>query len=48
MGYRDESLFPRRGEGTVMSHPFQGGVGDRDESSFPRRGGGGRDESFCT
>ena len=26
------------GEGTMMSHHFQGGVGDRDESSFPRRG----------
>ena len=24
----------------MMSHPFQGGVGDRDESSFPRGGGG--------
>ena len=47
-----------RGGGTVMSHPFQGGVGDRDESTFPRRGGGtvmshplqrgvgDRDESF--
>ena len=25
---------------TVMSHPFQGGLGGRDESPFPRRGGG--------
>ena len=21
----------------MISHPFQGGVGDRDESSFPKR-----------
>ena len=32
-----------RGGGTVMSHPFQEGVGGRDES--PKEGWGDRDES---
>ena len=27
VGDRDESPFPRRGRETVMSHPFQGGMG---------------------
>ena len=29
----------------MMSHPFQGGVGDRDESSLSRRGWRDRNES---
>ena len=45
MGDRDESPFPRRGGGSGMSHPFQGGVGVRDGSSFPRSGWGDHDES---
>ena len=35
---RDESPFPRRGRGTVLSHPKKG-WGDRDES--PKEGWGG-------
>ena len=39
----DKSPFPRRGGGTVLSHPKKGWGGDRDES--PKEGWGDRDES---
>ena len=42
VGNRDESPFPRRGGGSVLSHPKGDKGGGGLHQSQPREGGGGR------